>query len=434
MVEVMVSAAIGSVVLGVLYSMFTTAGKIDRGVESKNELVQSATLAVETLKRDLEELVSLPVDPDRPRYGDGRNPVYISEDGRQISFYITAKGPDSRTPDGKLKLDRVNYHIRPAARQHPDDPVSYFLVRSQGSEGDVPQEASEAATGMRNLGAVYLEDIQFTMLTPFIEGVDENRHILISPDENFYVDGKLVATTSAIRMDGQGKKRHDTLEMRLVSPLEQPSQLARTPNVGIATAQVYEANPPSLKRNAENLVSLTPQESKAVADLQGLSDKFEAGSIPPAELEKQVREILKDILNNPRTPALSGPANPPDPASMSLDPNSPPGQPALVNPAGDRVVLPAAQNQSAAAPPAAAPAQPLVDATRTWQVTSRHTKKAYVRNPATGQYELVSSSTESAEAAGGETVSGTGMADVGELTRRNEEDMQRAVQAQGVAP
>ena len=44
MIEVMVAGAIGVMLLGILYSVFSGSTNVSRRVEGKNELIQSATL------------------------------------------------------------------------------------------------------------------------------------------------------------------------------------------------------------------------------------------------------------------------------------------------------------------------------------------------------------------------------------------------------
>ena len=111
MVEIMVAGAIGVMLLGILYSIFSGSTNVSRRVEGKNELIQSATLAAEVLKRDLSELVSLPQSfvggAYVPRLGDNRNPVLITPDGRQISFYVPVKGDDRRTAEGKIRVEQI---------------------------------------------------------------------------------------------------------------------------------------------------------------------------------------------------------------------------------------------------------------------------------------------------------------------------------------
>ena len=453
MVEIMVAGAIGVMLLGILYSIFSGSTNVSRRVEGKNELIQSATLAAEVLKRDLSELVSLPQSfvggAYVPRLGDNRNPVLITPDGRQISFYVPVKGDDRRTAEGKIRVEPVNYRLLPVAREGSADAESprYFFVRSRGIDATKPEEAAQVATGLhRNIGAVYLEDAQFKLLSPYQE--DLEYRVEKSPDQNFYVVAELRATTSGTAGKTKSETSQDTLDLRIVVPLDQPSQVARIPKIGVAGADVYDAGTVALK-SGPRLVSLTPAEEKAVDDLTDAAKKYEEGDLPAADLEAKVRGVLDEIVNAKRGPnILVGPANPPDPKTLTLVPGpNGDGTVTLRGPDGSEVRIPTSPNGNGSGPnggpgspgpgqgsPNGSPGNtgtqaPPKTVKRTWTVRGGTFKRSWVRDPVTGELTLVSSSETGFNESGGEEITGNG--DIPDLADMNRQDIDSAMTRNG---
>ena len=327
LVEVLVAAAIGAVMLGALYQMFYAGSRINRDTMTKADALQAATLTLASVQQDLKQLVTLPVakkasGEPAPRYGDHGAPVRISPLGRNISFYV----PDKSAKRGELPSPGtvvVTYNLEPA------ETGGLFVVRRSESTGDRPSpEDGHVLTG------VSVKDLKFRLLDP-----KSSDTVTRSPDQNYYVEAIVTGT------DATGR---ETMTLTALTELEYPSTFQQPQNRNVNETISFRpkaplAGPPDRR-------SVTKAELENLRQLRDLADRFDRGEIGPKELEKEVREVVNQADENPgrRDAVTYAGATPPAPLGnqpLTMAPRQP-GQPIeFSTPTGDRILVPTSPEQ-----------------------------------------------------------------------------------------
>src|SRR5579872_1841356 len=81
LIEVMVTLAIAGLICGLVYQILNGSTKINNKTEAKTEAIESANLALESIKRDLKQLVTKPFIQQNGTFigsvGDAQHPVLI---------------------------------------------------------------------------------------------------------------------------------------------------------------------------------------------------------------------------------------------------------------------------------------------------------------------------------------------------------------------
>ena len=375
MIEVMVTLGIAALISGLVYQIMHSSTKINRKVEDKSEAIQSANLALESIKRDLKQLVTAPFLTNGTSFigqtGDSQHPVLISDDGTQISFYIPDPTGAIDAATGKYTLATVYYRILKA--QVEDGGLKadvYHLLRFVSAKNDLAQEAgANAIPGAGNIGGIYLmpakddagniaPPIHFRLLGPNPnEGAGSPQ--ADSGDKNYYVEIKL---TGSDGMAQEGQPRSD------LNVLEDPSRLAQVPALRTNDFVMFDQPAQPLYINQPG----NPPQTTGLPLTLKDNPKGPAQGTPPGP-------------GNPATPGdPTNPNNPPGPANPGPGPvaaNPPAGTPPAGNPpAGD-------PNAPPSTPPAPPAKPPVADPTGTKSWATYETKDA--SGKVTGTVEAV---------------------------------------------
>lgn len=285
LVEVMFAAVISATLMGVLYNVFHATTQQSYKVGAKYQAMQSALVASELLSREIERLVTLPVQKDAqgfvvPRYGDHGRPVRLAEDSRGVAFFV----PGPRDPQAGQKAVPLSLDLVPASV-----PGVFALRRSLrgATGGDDPLAAPESgeagdSEGVRVIRGVQLRSLKFRLLSP-----DAEMPALRSPDDNFYLEAVVVGT------DQQGEEESP---LSLLEPLTFPSERRYDPSV-----PTVEYAPEAPLAPVSVAVNPTPAEKKAAEDLTQLADDWRDGKISDEELVEKAREALDPVVGTTPT-------------------------------------------------------------------------------------------------------------------------------------
>lgn len=304
LVEVIISAMLMAGVLALLYLMHhgstATASKLD----SQQEALRSALLAIEVLTRNLKSLVTLPVDLDteglpRRRYGDHVTPVKIGPLGRTIAFYVSARSqpPGPGRPPQAITL---TYSLWPGSREG-----TYQLRQTQGplwTTGDRPSPAPTADDGAAPLPpprgtpgdhvvpGILLADLRCRLLEPGLAAPARR-----SPDEGYYLQ------ILASGVDLHGRR---TRLLPATVRLEYPSLQRQV--AGVYTSTPLEPTAP-LETPPGTFV-VTPEEADLVRKTRELSRQFAQGRIDERQLERGLKAALEPMAGRLTSPILWGTA------------------------------------------------------------------------------------------------------------------------------
>lgn len=104
LLEIVMFAAIGSMVLYIGYELFVGSAKQGRDLDTKLKAVQASQLLLERLERDLKHLV----------YEEGRYTLEVGEDGRRVRFYMF-DGHGQDLTDGVIPIHLREYLFDPGS-------------------------------------------------------------------------------------------------------------------------------------------------------------------------------------------------------------------------------------------------------------------------------------------------------------------------------
>ncbi len=319
-VEVLIAAAVGALLMGALYDMFYTGSRINRDTQNRADALQAASLTLASIQQDLKQLITLPVNRDsegKPinRFGDHQVPVRISPLGRNITFYV----PDGGT--GELPSPSavaVTYGLEQA------NTGGLFRVKRTERRGDEDEDVSG-----RVLSTVNVRGMRFRLLAPNAIREDEK-----SPDSNFYVE--TVVTGS----DATGLT---TMTLASLTQLDYPSTFQQTRNRNVNETLAFQPRAPL--PNVPDQRSYTQEEFDALQQLRDLAEQFQRGEVGVDELEPQVRKVVeiadrqpgrKDVVATQGVVGLPPLGDTP----LTLQPGSP-GRPIeFQTPGGDSVIVP----------------------------------------------------------------------------------------------
>lgn len=113
-VEVTIFAAVGAVIMSVLYQLFVGASRQGRDLDLKLKAVQGSQLLLERLERDLKHLV----------YEKDRYEVEVDEEGRRLRFYLF-DGHQQDLSDGVIPIHQREYRFDPTTNRVTIDQVPY---------------------------------------------------------------------------------------------------------------------------------------------------------------------------------------------------------------------------------------------------------------------------------------------------------------------
>lgn len=338
MVELMFALVITGTLMGALYQIFFATTAQAYKVDAKYEAMKSALVASEVISREVDRLVTLPVEKDedgkvQARVGDHARPLYVARDGRGVSFYV----PNGQTlgnlagePADPLMISLTKgaggglYLMR---RDQGPEAVEAALAQQEGGEETDPEDGflSGAAPGTRLYRGVHLASLKFRLLSPISEVP-----ALASPDDNFYLEVVIVGT------DRFGKEQN---ALTLLKPLTFPSQRLHDPSVPAVTyTPLAPLQPPGV------IVNPSPAEVDAAEEIIRISQEWVDGGLTPEQLVDQIRTALEPVSGTVPTGAIAStspqiPVLPPDATVIS-----PPGGPTVIgsptNPGGPAVVLP----------------------------------------------------------------------------------------------
>jgi hypothetical protein len=333
----MFAAVISATLIGVLYNIFYATTQQSHKVGAKYQAMQSSLTASEILSREIDRLITLPVQKDDQgfvvaRYGDHGRPLRLAEDQRGISFYVPGELGDDLAVQSAIPL---TLNLVPGAT-----PGTFVLKRStRGVEeaGAGGAEEESLQEGDRLYRGVLLRSLKFRVLSP-----DAEQAAVRSPDDNFYLEAVIVGT------DRDGKEESP---LSILKPLTFPSERRFDPSISaVSYAPEAPLVPPSVAVNP------TPAEKKAAEDLTKLADDWRNGTISNEDLVKKAREALSPIAGTTPTgpiTSLRPKVAPIPPGAVVLTPKEsgvpvigpPPGTP------GPRTVLPPAPGAPKPAPP-----------------------------------------------------------------------------------
>ena len=339
MIEVMVTLGLAMLISGLTYEILNSSRKVNNKVEGKTEAIQSANLALETIKRDLRQLVTRPflVKPDGSYtgvVGDAQHPVLVSPNGTEMAFYTP--DPTSPSPDpasGKFKMASVYYGLYEVdVKDGGLQTKVYHLIRQQGA--DLSEASIKAGLGKSNVSAIYLKPgkdaqgnpiapIQFKLLGPNAN-LGAGSPSELAPDNNYYVEVKLFGA------DGNAQEEQPRNDLTV---LDEPSRLAQVPALRVNEFTLFQGDPPAL-----GVANLPP----ALTDLPvNLAQNPKPGQGPNAGPNGPGNPANPNGPNNPANPAAgpnnpnpAGPNNPPPGPVASAPPANPPANPGGNPPAG----------------------------------------------------------------------------------------------------
>jgi hypothetical protein len=264
--------------------------------------MRSSLTASEILSRELQRLVTLPVQEDErgyplPRHGDHVRPVRLSQDMRGVSFYVPAMGSgEGGAPQGADDPDAPAAEADPGTGAIQASPLTIDLVsgpagglfamrRSTRSGGAEEGETGADAEDTRVYKGVLLKALRFRLLQP-----DAEDPALQSPDGNYYLEAVIVGTDS---------KGTEESALSVLQPLTFPSERRYDPG---APAVNYAPEGPLAPPGT--VVNPTPEEQAAADTLQQLGDQFRDGDITPEELVDRAREALDPVAGKTPTGPL----------------------------------------------------------------------------------------------------------------------------------
>lgn len=289
LVEVMVAAVITAVLMGVLYNVFYTTTQQSHRMGARYQAMQSALTAAEIVSRELDRLVTLPIEKDArgyvvPRFGDHARPLRVAEDGRGISFFV----PGARDP----AQDATRLAASPLTIDLVPGPVpgTYVMRRSEGAEAAAGADGGAAGEatgeGTRTYRGVQLKTLRFRLLTP-----DAELPALRSPDDTVYLEAVLVGT------DARGQEESP---LSVLEPLVFPSERRYDP--ALSSVEYVPTGPLAPPQVALNP---SPEEAAAATALTELADAWRAGTLGNEELVEKAREALAPVAGKTPTGALT---------------------------------------------------------------------------------------------------------------------------------
>ena len=364
LVEVMFAAVLSAGVLGALYQIFYATTQQSYKVSAKYEAMRSSLTASEILSRELQRLVTLPVQEDDrgyplPRHGDHVRPVRLASDMRGVSFYVPAmESGEGGAPQGAVDAGEVAAEADPGTGSIQASPLTIDLVpgpqgglfamrRSTRSGGAEEGETGADADDTRVYRGVLLKALRFRLLEP-----DASEPALQSPDGNYYLEAVIIGT------DAQGKEES---ALSVLQPLTFPSERRYDPG---APAVVYAPEAPLAPPGT--VVNPTPEEQAAADELQRLGDEFRDGEITPEELVDQARTALDPVAGTTPTGPLvtRQPRIPPIPPDATVLTPPGPGPVVIGSPSGGpTTVIP----PSGGTPGSGGPGGPSEATWTTWQ-------------------------------------------------------------------
>ncbi len=340
-VELAFALVITGVLMASLYQILFATTSQSYKIDAKYEALRSAMVVAEVVSREVDRLVTLPVERDGagkvvPRHGDHVRPVYVGADGRGVSFYVPsqeASGGLAGEPADPLMIslepapEAGIYRIR---RDQGKAAVEGALARSEAASGEEPDEAAAAVTdetapGSRAYRGVHIRSLRFRLLSPEAESEGTR-----SPDDNYYLEAVVVGT------DRQGREQS---ALTVLKPLNFPTERLADPTVPtVKYDPTAPLSPPAV------VVNPTPAEKQAADDLVKIADEWADGTLTPEQLVDRAREALKPVSGTVPSGAISSgspqiPGIPPGSRVVS-----PPGSPPVIAPPpgtpGPTVVLP----------------------------------------------------------------------------------------------
>jgi hypothetical protein len=114
LVEILTFAAVGSMVLYMMYDIFVASARQGQNLDRKLEAVQGAQLLMERLERDLKHLI----------YVKDKFELEVSEDGLQIFFYVF-DGHGEDLSSGEIPIHMRDYTFDPATHRMLIDGVVF---------------------------------------------------------------------------------------------------------------------------------------------------------------------------------------------------------------------------------------------------------------------------------------------------------------------
>ncbi|MBI4860215.1 MAG: prepilin-type N-terminal cleavage/methylation domain-containing protein [Candidatus Riflebacteria bacterium] len=330
MIEIMVSLVLGVVILGIAYQLLYGSSKMNRKVEDKTEAVQSANLALESIRRDVRQLVTRPFLMSNGAFtgvvGDAQHPIMISANGTEMAFHVP--DPKSPRPDPtskKFKLTTVYYGLfKKEVAEGGHSATVYHLVRSEGTNPNVGREAGTCATGgSSNLGSIYLKEgkdadgkplapVQFKLLGPKMN-LGTGSPTELSGDNNYYLEVRLFGC------DSQAREEQPRTDLFV---LDEPSRLANVPAQRVNEFTLFQPDPTPLF-----VAHLPPAIAGLPVDLTG-------PNAPPPGVGGPGRPGSNPANpNDPNNPASPGgnPNDPNNPAGPGTPGSNPPGTPGTPN-------------------------------------------------------------------------------------------------------
>lgn len=334
LVEVMFAAVLSALVLGALYQIFYATTQQSYKVSAKYEAMRSSLTASEILSRELQRLVTLPVQEDDrgyplPRHGDHVRPVRLGPDMRGVSFYVPAMGSgEGGAPQGSVDAGDEPTEADPGVGAIAASPLTIDLVpgptgglfamrRSTRSGGADEGETGEDAEDTRVYHGVMLKTLRFRLLAP-----DADDAALRSPDGNYYLEAVIVGTDS---------KGQEESPLSVLQPLNFPSERRYDPG---APAVTYSPEGPLSPPGT--VVNPTPEEQAAADELQRLGDEFRNGDLTPEDLVEQARTALDPVAGTTPTGPLvtRQPRIPPIPPDATVLTPPGPGPVVIGSPTG----------------------------------------------------------------------------------------------------
>lgn len=114
LLEILMFAAVGSMVLYIMYDIFVASARQGQDLDRKLKAVQGAQLLLERLERDLKHMV----------FVQGEYEPVVDQDGRRLVFFLF-DGHGEDLSDGVIPIHRREFRFDPEAKRVLIDEVVY---------------------------------------------------------------------------------------------------------------------------------------------------------------------------------------------------------------------------------------------------------------------------------------------------------------------